>query len=145
MVPFYGQGMNAGLEDVRVLFQHLDAQPNIAQALDAYTEERVPDAHAIVDLSMQNFEEMRSSVTNPLYKARKAVEEWISVLAPWTGVRTQYSRVSFGDEGYASVVSGVERQGKILGWGGVGVSLATVGLGLGSAQRAGILRQLMER
>ena len=28
MVPFYGQGMNAGLEDVRVLFDLIDKHPN---------------------------------------------------------------------------------------------------------------------
>jgi kynurenine 3-monooxygenase len=114
MVPFYGQGMNSGLEDVRVLFSHLDSHPSRSSALLAYSAERSIDAHAINDLALQNYTEMRDSVTSPVYKARKWLEEKLSVWVPGLGWTTKYSRVSFGNERYSEVVRRSERQGRLL-------------------------------
>ena len=147
MVPFYGQGMNAGLEDVRVLFQFLDwknvysprvyssPQERTARrgaALEAYTEQRCADAASINRLALKNYEEMSQSVINPLYKVRKLLEEKFNVWAPWSGFRTQYSRISFGNDRYSVVEREVARQGKLLmalillglmGWGGLGIAV----------------------
>ncbi|KAK3072266.1 kynurenine 3-monooxygenase, mitochondrial precursor [Teratosphaeriaceae sp. CCFEE 6253] len=127
MVPFYGQGMNAGLEDVRVLFSHLDAHPSHARgrtaALEAYTIERVPDAHAINDLALANYWEMHAGVRSPVYLLRKRVEEFLSDWLPGTGFATQYSRVSFSNERYSRVVERVARQGRILKTGMVGMGM----------------------
>lgn len=140
MVPFYGQGMNAGLEDVRVLFDFLDKygvyEPSIrngktrkearAKALLAYTTQRTPDASAINDLALRNYEEMRSSVVSPLYRLRKWVEERVNKYIPSLGWSTQYSRVSFENERYSEVEKAAQRQGRIL----LGVlGLTLVGLG----------------
>lgn len=117
MVPFYGQGMNAGLEDVRVLFEEfLDGFPAAerARALDAYTAHRVPDAHAINDLALQNYTEMRAGVLSPAYRLRKALEEGLSKYLPGLGWQTKYSRVSFSNERYSEVVARSEHQGKML-------------------------------
>lgn len=67
MVPFYGQGLNCGLEDVRVLDTLLKAEnvsaitsPNedvdihLANALSRYSETRHEDLIAICDLAMDN-------------------------------------------------------------------------------------------
>lgn len=67
MVPFYGQGLNCGLEDVRVLTILLqEAQvestfisdasddPRLAAALSRYSETRHEDLDAISDLAMNN-------------------------------------------------------------------------------------------
>ena len=128
MVPFYGQGMNAGLEDVRVLFEDVDhavrdyengtvpegEKLTMRMHLRAYTRQRRPAAHAIVDLSMRNFVEMRQGVTSVGYLVRKKVEEWLSVWFPRYGWATQYARVSFSDERYDDVVREVDRQGRLL-------------------------------
>ena len=115
IVPFYGQGMNAGLESVRILFEKLDARPdNRAAALDAYTEERVVDAHEIADLALGNYIEMRDSVTSPVYKLRKYVEETLDKWLPGLGWATQYSRVSFSNMRYSEVSKRSARQKKVL-------------------------------
>lgn len=128
MVPFYGQGMNAGLEDVRVLFDMLDGSGvyndshtdenerkiRREKALAEYTNQRTPDAFAINDLALKNYEEMRSSVQSPLYKLRKYIEEKISVYFPRSGFRTQYTRVSFENERYSDVEKSVRRQARLL-------------------------------
>lgn len=151
MVPFYGQGMNAGLEDVRVLFDILDSQEvysvsmgdvnerKIARekALAEYTRQRTPDAFAINDLALRNYEEMRSSVTSPLYKLRKYVEEKISVYVPGSGFSTQYTRVSFENERYSDVEKSVQRQGRLL-MGGLGIItllISTLGASIVSKSR----------
>lgn len=127
MVPFYGQGLNAGMEDVRVLFEILDKHgvydPSHdattrdaarAAALQAYTDQRVPDAHAINELSRLNYLEMRSGVTSRLYVIRKFIEETLDRYVPQLGWKTQYSRISFSNMPYSAVVKASQRQRRIL-------------------------------
>lgn len=140
VLPFYGQGLNAGLEDVRVLYDQLDKhhvyEPNISiytrsvrrqAAFQAYTAQRCDDAHAINDLSRQNYLEMRWGVKSPLYKLRKSIEETIDRRLPFLGWKTQYARVSFSTQRYSEVVLAVQRQSRMLG---LGLSSALV-LGVG--------------
>ena len=64
MVPFYGQGLNCGLEDVRVLDVLLreagvdpsesGEDPRLAGALKKYSDTRHEDLVAICDLAMDN-------------------------------------------------------------------------------------------
>jgi len=66
MVPFYGQGLNCGLEDVRVLhvllkeegvdplLPDIDFHPRLAKALARYSETRKEDLDAIQKLAMDN-------------------------------------------------------------------------------------------
>lgn len=124
MVPFYGQGMNAGLEDVRVLFDFLDKHPDDQpKALDEYTRYRTPDAHAIIDMSLANYREMSSQVKRPLYLLRKWIEEKLHLYVPCLGWATQYSRVSFSHMRYTEVQKAAQRQAKILN-SAVGLTLA---------------------
>ena len=111
MVPFYGQGMNAGLEDVSVLFEHVNAHlDSMTDALASYSSYRVPDGHTINELAMQNHIEMRAAVTSKAYILRKATEEALYAYVPWLGIRTMYSMVSFSNIRYTEVVSRARRQ-----------------------------------
>ncbi|KAL5353098.1 kynurenine 3-monooxygenase, mitochondrial precursor [Pseudogymnoascus australis] len=114
MVPFYGQGMNAGLEDVRVLFDLLPLSTPTPEALDRYTALRAPDAAAISALALANYVEMREGVVSPLYKLRKRLEETLSHYFPALGWATQYSRVSFGNMRYSEVVEASRHQGNVI-------------------------------
>lgn len=114
MVPFYGQGMNAGFEDVRMLFEFINKYPNLEEAFENYSKERMKDAHSINDLAMKNYVEMRDSVTSRLYLARKRIEELLYDWFPWLGVRTQYNMVSFSTIRYHQVIKRVERQTRVL-------------------------------
>ncbi|KAI9725482.1 MAG: kynurenine 3-monooxygenase, mitochondrial precursor [Chrysothrix sp. TS-e1954] len=123
MVPFYGQGMNAGLEDVRVLFDNIDAHrlrqdgnrdENLGAALEAYTSQRQADAHAINDLAMKNYKELRADVQSPLYLLRKMIEESLDIYVPSLGWATRYSRVSFSNQRYSEVVKATQKQASIL-------------------------------
>ncbi|RAH64339.1 kynurenine 3-monooxygenase [Aspergillus aculeatinus CBS 121060] len=146
VLPFYGQGLNAGLEDIRTLFDILDRHgvysnsfsPGMQddpkhrrearrRALQAYTDQRAADTHAINDLSKQNFLEMRWGVKSPLYRLRKAVEESMDRYLPGLGWQTQYTRVSFSNQRYSEVVQAVRRQGRLLGL-GLGAAALVAGL-----------------
>lgn len=75
IVPFYGQGMNAGFEDCTVLAQlaqqHNEDWPTV---LKAFQQQRKADADAIADLAMRNFVEMRDLVADDRFVLRKKVE-----------------------------------------------------------------------
>ncbi|KAM6500602.1 FAD/NAD(P)-binding domain containing protein [Amanita muscaria] len=91
MVPFYGQGLNCGLEDVRVLLSLIDGEkvecvktdrtdPKLALALQRYSESRHEDLVAICDLAMDNYVEMRHSVTQVSYLLKKYVDSVLYAL-----------------------------------------------------------------
>lgn len=115
MVPFYGQGMNAGLEDVRVLFQILDSYPgDRATALQHYSQQRTPDAQTINNLALRNYQEMATDVKSPMYLLRKWIEETLDLYVPSAGWATQYSRVTFSNMRYSEVNRLAHRQATIL-------------------------------
>lgn len=72
MVPFYGQGLNCGLEDVKVLVELLDqAQNNRSIAFENFSKQRYPDHRSIIELSKKSFKEMSHDVTPTLFLVRK--------------------------------------------------------------------------
>jgi len=102
IVPFYGQGMNAGFEDVRVLAECLDRAKggDLAPALAEYHALRKPNADAIADMAIENFVEMRDKVGSPAFRYRKRVEQTIHDAFPQR-VDPQYNLVSFSTVPYA--------------------------------------------
>ncbi|KAI5809763.1 hypothetical protein DFH27DRAFT_606180 [Peziza echinospora] len=144
MVPFYGQGMNAGFEDVRVLFEFInDKFPgDLAAALEGYSRQRKEDAHTINDLAMRNYVEMRDSVTSRTYKLRKGVEETLYDYFPRLGVRTLYSMVSFSNLRYSEVVERVRWQNGVLNR--VGLALA-FGVGYALVKAVSVFRRARGR
>ncbi len=101
IVPFYGEGMNAGYEDCKVLNDLLDAHgdDNWGVVLDAYGKARKPNGDAIADLSLRNFVEMRDLVADPRFILRKRIEGRMQQRHPdkWMPL---YSQVKFSDIGY---------------------------------------------
>lgn len=95
---FYGQGLNCGLEDVRVLGTYLDTHhispltslppgatdSALEAALTAYSTERHEDLVAICELALNNYTEMRSSVLNPLYHLRRGLDYILTRVYPST-------------------------------------------------------------
>lgn len=82
IVPFYGQGMNAGFEDCRILDEMLDQYNNWDQVITAFQESRKPDADAIAELARKNFLEMSELVANKRFQLRKKIESRIYKLYP---------------------------------------------------------------
>jgi kynurenine 3-monooxygenase len=76
IVPFFGQGMNCGFEDVTLLDERLAQAPSDWDALfSEFSLERKSDADAIADMALENFVEMRDKVGNPRFVLEKEVEK----------------------------------------------------------------------
>jgi kynurenine 3-monooxygenase len=100
-VPFYGQGMNAGFEDCRILDELLDKhEDNFETCFDEYSKSRKPNADGLQDLSMQNFVVMRDGTADPKFLLQKKIEKKFANLYPekWTPL---YTMVSFTNTPYA--------------------------------------------
>ncbi|AKA35767.1 FAD-dependent oxidoreductase [Flagellimonas lutaonensis] len=114
IVPFYGQGMNAGFEDIFVLSQlmkkHNDDWETIFQE---YQRERKPNADAIAELSHRNFMEMSSKTADPDFLLQKKIEKWFYEKHPdkWIPV---YSRVTFSERPYTEALAIGDHQEKIM-------------------------------
>ena len=114
MVPFYGQGMNCGFEDCTVFTDMLGkAGGNWDNLLDDFAKERQPDGEAIVDLSLDNYVEMRQKTGDPDFLLQKKIEAKFSDLYPelWMPL---YSQVTFSDTRYRDAYANGQRQDAIM-------------------------------
>lgn len=101
-VPFYGQGMNAGFEDCRILDELLDKyEGDIKSCFEEYSTARKPNGDGLQDLSMQNFIVMRDKTADPDFLLQKQIEKKFSNLYPdkWIPL---YSMVSFTNISYSN-------------------------------------------
>jgi kynurenine 3-monooxygenase len=97
IVPFFGQGMNAGFEDCRILNQLLEKHSDDwDKVLPEFQQMRKPDADAIAQLALDNFTEMRDLVADADFLLRKKIEARLHELFPdkWVPL---YSMVTFHD------------------------------------------------
>ena len=119
IVPFFGQGMNAGFEDCRVLFDALDADGRhtvdaLVDLLPAWSQARKPDADAIATLALENFVEMRDKVGSPAFRFRKAVEAAFARACP-DDITPAYTMVTFRPRlGYAEALRRSRAQDVVL-------------------------------
>ena len=95
IVPFFGQGMNAGFEDCIVLNDLITKNnENWSLILPQFEELRKPDADAIADLALNNFIEMRDKVADAQFLLQKKIEGKFSVKHPDKWIPA-YSMVTF--------------------------------------------------
>lgn len=115
IVPFYGQGMNAGFEDCMVLDELLDKydKANWETLFETYSSKRVKDGHAIADLALHNFIEMRDLVADPHFHKKQALSNQIHELFPdqWIPL---YTMVTFSTLPYSEAKRRGEEQDRIL-------------------------------
>jgi len=114
MVPFYGQGMNAGFEDCLLLDELMTQhQMDLTRVLPAYTEHRNPDAEAICDLAMYNYIEMRDLVNSRTFLLRKALDNFLHAFFPSSWMPL-YGMVSFSRVRYHRAIAHKDRQDRIV-------------------------------
>jgi kynurenine 3-monooxygenase len=114
IVPFYGQGMNSGFEDCFEMNKILDeTQDNWDQALELFSQQRVANGHAIADLAIQNFIEMRDSVADEEFLRRKKISKHLVEIYKGK-YRPQYDLVTFTQVPYKDALAFGAIQNKIL-------------------------------
>ncbi|MBP9926795.1 MAG: FAD-dependent monooxygenase [Cyclobacteriaceae bacterium] len=115
LVPFFGQGMNAGFEDCRVLNQLLDIHSDDwTKVLSEFQRSRKNNADAIAQLALDNFIEMRDLVADADFLLRKKIEARLHQLYPTRWIPL-YSMVTFYDSmPYATALETGRKQKKIM-------------------------------
>lgn len=114
IVPFYGQGMNVGFEDITVLVQMIEKYGNDwGTIFKEYEKSRKPNADAIAELSLRNFIEMSTKTADEKFLLQKKIEKWFSDKHPekWLPL---YSRVTFSTQPYSEALAIGDFQNKIM-------------------------------
>jgi kynurenine 3-monooxygenase len=115
VVPFYGQGMNASFEDVRVLTELIDKSDDNSwsEIFDEYQHLRKANADAIADLALYNYLEMRSHTANPIFQVKREVE--LALEEKFADFDSKYSLVTFrADVPYAQALELGDKQDELL-------------------------------
>lgn len=114
IVPFYGQGMNAGFEDCAILDAMLDEQGgDWAKTIADFAQKRVSDGDAILELALRNFIEMRDLVGDPRFLLRKKMAAHLHEKHPDRFLPV-YSMVSFSSTPYHLALQEDERQNEMF-------------------------------
>jgi kynurenine 3-monooxygenase len=114
IVPFYGQGMNAGFEDCTILSSLLNKHNDDWNLiLKEYEAQRKPNGDAVAQLALTNFTEMRDKVADPMFLERKKIEKELGKRYPDQFVSV-YEMVSFSHTPYHTAIQCIQAQDKLL-------------------------------
>ncbi|HWR94849.1 MAG TPA: NAD(P)/FAD-dependent oxidoreductase [Flavobacterium sp.] len=114
IVPFYGQGMNAGFEDITVLNELIGIYENDWKAIfSEYQKSRKPNADAIAELSYRNFMEMSTKTADEKFLLQKKIEKLFYEKYPEKWIPL-YSRVTFSDRPYSEALAIGDYQNAIM-------------------------------
>lgn len=114
IVPFYGQGMNSGFEDISILNEMIEKYGDDWKTIfSEYQKSRKPNADAIAELSYRNFLEMSSKTADENFLLQKKIEKWFSDKFPEKWIPL-YSRVTFSDRPYTEALAIGDYQNEIM-------------------------------
>ncbi len=114
IVPFYGQGMNVGFEDITVLNSLIEEYgDDWGTIFEHYQTQRKPNTDAVAELSYRNFIEMSSKTADEKFILRKNIEKRFSEKHPdkWMPL---YSRVTFSTDPYVKALQQGDFQKAIM-------------------------------
>ncbi|MEM8527573.1 MAG: NAD(P)/FAD-dependent oxidoreductase [Bacteroidota bacterium] len=114
IVPFYGQGMNASLEDVRVFNELLEKYgENWETLFKAFQDARKENADAIAALAIDNFYEMRDHVDDVAFMRKRKIE--MQLEQQFEDYYSKYSLVTFQPKlSYQEAMKRGRKQDQIL-------------------------------
>ncbi|MBK8606049.1 MAG: FAD-dependent monooxygenase [Chitinophagaceae bacterium] len=115
LVPFFGQGMNCGFEDCRILDELIEKNgDDWHKILSEYQTLRKPDADAIADMAANNFTEMRDRTADPKFLLQKKIEARLHENYPDKWIPA-YSQVTFSPHiRYSDALARGNRQETIM-------------------------------
>jgi kynurenine 3-monooxygenase len=113
ILPFYGQGANAGFEDCTVLMDTLAAyNGDWSAALRHYQTIRKPDTDTIADLCAEHFIEIMDQVSEPDFQRRKLIERMVTSYLPEH--TSLYHNISFTNMRYTQAVQLEEHHRRLV-------------------------------
>jgi len=115
IVPFFGQGLNAGFEDCTSLVDLLNRHgADWSRVFSEFERERKINTDAIADMAIENFTEMRDRVADLRFLFRKKVELALEAKYPKLFV-PKYAMVTFHRIPYSVALARGAVQDRILG------------------------------
>jgi kynurenine 3-monooxygenase len=101
IVPFHGQGMNCGFEDTVVLASLMAEAPgDTTEVFAEFQRIRQPNSDAIAAMALENYVEMRDSVADPHYLAKRELGALLAERVP-QHFMARYRMVTFTHLPYA--------------------------------------------
>ncbi|TAH43600.1 MAG: FAD-dependent monooxygenase [Dokdonella sp.] len=95
IVPFHGQGMNAGFEDAVELAELLEATPSdYTNVFAEFERRRKPNTDAIATMALENYIEMRDRVDDADYLLMRELDRTLAARHPGAWV-PRYAMVTF--------------------------------------------------
>jgi kynurenine 3-monooxygenase len=113
IVPFFGQGMNAGFEDVEVFSNLLDSFEEGETLFNHFFQLRKKNADAIADMAVENFVEMSAKTADEKFLYQKKVEKILHEKFPEDYI-SRYALVSFSTTPYKVAYQVGQKQELIL-------------------------------
>jgi kynurenine 3-monooxygenase len=121
IVPFHGQGMNAAFEDCVALDELVGRHSGSSSSgcdwpaiFAAFEAERAPNAHAIAEMALENYREMRDEVRDAKFELRAELSFELERRFPGRFI-PRYSMVMFHPEiPYAEAQRHGREQARIL-------------------------------
>jgi len=109
IVPFFGQGMNAGFEDCTILDGLIDEfEGDWAQIASTFSANRIIDGNAIAELALRNFIEMRDLVADPRFLLRQKIAARLH--EKHSSFLPTYSMVTFSNIPYSQALQAADAQ-----------------------------------
>jgi kynurenine 3-monooxygenase len=126
VVPFYGQGMNAGFEDCSILDKCLERHGDDRRAAFVeFQSLRKRHTDILAELSVSNFHELRDTVRRPVVAARKRTSIFLNRLLGQHSLPL-YTMISHGNMPYADCVEKARRQDRIARFLGLDLAVGVV-------------------
>jgi kynurenine 3-monooxygenase len=103
IVPFFGQGMNAGFEDCTLLLHLAELHDyNWSRIFSEFSQIQKPNADSIADMAIENYIEMSERVADPKFLLRKSVEQVLRQAFPKLFI-SRYALVTYSLVPYSLV------------------------------------------
>lgn len=117
IVPFYGQGCNASLEDSALLAETIAKYGwgKLPAALEDYGRTRKPNADAIADLAIWQYQDMSTRSASFLFVGKRRLEIFLNWLFP-SFFLPLYTMVSFSNMPYVQAIARAKYQDRLLAW-----------------------------
>lgn len=101
LIPFFGQGMNSGFEDCRILNELLDCHhDDWARVMPAFYQSRKPNTDAVSEMSMANYHEIQTGIRDERFNLKKQLEQHLMQRYP-AQYASQHVLVMFSNTPYA--------------------------------------------
>ncbi len=113
IVPFFGQGMNCGFEDVVAMDRLFYSCSEWGDLFQRFFAERKTNADAIADMAVENLTEMSSKTADPHFLYQKKIEKRLQDAFP-QDYQSRYTMVSFSLVPYRMAYRAGQIQARLL-------------------------------